>query len=240
MVQAFEPIFEGRSGWWRIYPDLPGHGQTPGADWIANDDDKLQVALELIDTLAPGQRFLVIGASYGGYLALGAVYRRAADLDGVALLVANPLREGRTVGRHQVFERDDEAVASLAGDERSVLMMATIHSAAAIADFRANIKPAVLAADHDFLERVTPLPFDVTALPEPFPRPALVVNARQDAATGYSDMLALVESFPRGTFAVLDRAGHPLPREQPVLFKALVNEWLDRVEAEPRSGEPAS
>ena len=37
-------------------------------------------------------------------------------------------------------------------------------------------------------------------------------------------------SFPRGTFAVLDRAGHLLDFEQPVLQKALINEWLDRVE----------
>ena len=232
MVHAFEPVFEGRAGWRRIYPDLPGHGLTPRADWIMTEEDKLRVALELLDTLAPGQRFLVIGASYGGYLALGAVYRRAADIDGIALLVTNPLRDDRTVGKHQVFERDDVAVASLADDERSVLAMATIHSAAAIEEFRTNIKPAILAADHDFLERVAPFPFEVSTLPEPFPRPALILNARQDGATGYSDMLTLVESFPRGTFAILDRAGHPLPREQPVLFKALMREWLDRVELE--------
>jgi pimeloyl-ACP methyl ester carboxylesterase len=233
MVSAFEPVFEGRPGWRRIYPDLPGHGLTPRADWITTEDDKLQVALDLLDLLAPGQRFLVIGASYGGYVALGAVHHRAADLDGVALLVTNPLREGRSVGRHQVFERDEEAVATLAEDEQTVLRMATIHSAAAIEDYRTNIKPAMLAADEEFLDRITPFTFDAGVLPEPFPRPALILNARQDAATGYADILTLIESFPRGTFAVLDRAGHPLPREQPVLFKALMTEWLDRVEAEP-------
>lgn len=233
MVRSFEPVFEARPGWRRIYPDLPGHGATPGADWIATEDDKLQVALDLIDAIAPGQRFVVIGASYGGYLALGAVHRRAADLDGVALLVANPLRGGGSVGTHQVFERDDEAVATLGVDEGSFLMMATIQNASAIEDFRTTIKPAVLAADHLFLDRIAPFTFDVKKLPAPFPRPALVLNARQDAATGYADMLELIESFPRGTFAVLDRAGHPLAHEQPVLFRALVNEWLDRVEAEP-------
>ena len=36
--------------------------------------------------------------------------------------------------------------------------------------------------------------------------------------------------FPRATFAVLDRAGHMLGFEQPVLLHALLNEWLDRVE----------
>lgn len=36
--------------------------------------------------------------------------------------------------------------------------------------------------------------------------------------------------MPRATFAVLDRAGHGLPEEQPAVFKALAHDWLDRVE----------
>ena len=39
----------------------------------------------------------------------------------------------------------------------------------------------------------------------------------------------MLEHFPRATFAVLDRAGHALPHEQPGLIRALVTEWLDRV-----------
>jgi hypothetical protein len=43
-------------------------------------------------------------------------------------------------------------------------------------------------------------------------------------------MLKLVDNYPRGTFAVLDRAGHGLEVEQQAVFECLVNEWLDRVE----------
>jgi pimeloyl-ACP methyl ester carboxylesterase len=39
----------------------------------------------------------------------------------------------------------------------------------------------------------------------------------------------LLEHYPRATFAVLDRAGHALPHEQPELLHGLVTEWLDRV-----------
>ncbi len=46
----------------------------------------------------------------------------------------------------------------------------------------------------------------------------------------YHDTYALLDSYPRATFAVLDRAGHMLALEQKSLFRALVNEWLDRVE----------
>ena len=58
----------------------------------------------------------------------------------------------------------------------------------------------------------------------------MILVGRQDAAVGYRDAWEVLEDYPRGTFAVLDRAGHNLQIEQETLFNALVNEWLDRVE----------
>jgi pimeloyl-ACP methyl ester carboxylesterase len=60
MVSAMEPHFERRAGWRRIYPDLPGMGQTPGPDWITNQDQVLDVVLAFIDKVMPGQRFVVV------------------------------------------------------------------------------------------------------------------------------------------------------------------------------------
>ena len=39
-----------------------------------------------------------------------------------------------------------------------------------------------------------------------------------------------MDLFPRATFAALDKAGHLLPLEQERLFRALADEWLQRVE----------
>jgi pimeloyl-ACP methyl ester carboxylesterase len=55
------------------------------------------------------------------------------------------------------------------------------------------------------------------------------VTGRQDSAVGYLGAWELLDHYPRATFAVLDRAGHALPHEQPELLRALVSEWLDRV-----------
>ena len=49
----------------------------------------------------------------------------------------------------------------------------------------------------------------------------------------YSRAWELLEQYPRATFAVLDAAGHALPHEQPELLRALVTEWLDRVQKHP-------
>jgi pimeloyl-ACP methyl ester carboxylesterase len=82
MVSDLEPLFGQRDGWRRIYPDLPGHGMTPGPDWIANRDQELGVVLEFIDTVIPGERFALVGSSAGAYLARGVVHHRSEAIDG--------------------------------------------------------------------------------------------------------------------------------------------------------------
>jgi hypothetical protein len=39
-----------------------------------------------------------------------------------------------------------------------------------------------------------------------------------------------VDHYPRSSLAVIDDAGHALPHEQPELLRALLAEWLTRVE----------
>jgi pimeloyl-ACP methyl ester carboxylesterase len=101
--------------------------------------------------------------------------------------------------------------------------------------FRATVKPGLLSADREFLRRVgerLEFPFDPLALAKPFAGPSLLLAGHQDAEVGYFDLVSLLESFPRATLAVLDRAGHGVAEEQPHLFRALVGEWLARMEAE--------
>jgi pimeloyl-ACP methyl ester carboxylesterase len=74
----YEAYGEGRPGWRRIYPDLPGMGQTPGPEWLTTEDQVLEVLLAFIDTVIPDQRFVMAGLSYGGLLTRGVVHRRAA------------------------------------------------------------------------------------------------------------------------------------------------------------------
>ena len=92
------------------------------------------------------------------------------------------------------------------------------------------------AADAKHLEPIRRDPsrygfsFDADTLAEPFAAPTLIVTGRQDTIVGYRDAWRIVENYPRATFAVLDRADHGLPIDQDALFRALVNDWLDRVE----------
>src|SRR5690349_7569427 len=87
MARFMEPLFTQREGWLRIYPDLPGTGRTPSADRLATHEAMLQAMLTFIDKVIPGQRFVLAGLSYGGYLARGVVYHRTASIDGLMLSV---------------------------------------------------------------------------------------------------------------------------------------------------------
>lgn len=237
-VSALEPIFKHREGWKRIYPDLPGRGRTPGKDWITNQDKILDVVLDFIDHVIPGQRFVVAGTSAGAYLARGIVYRRSALVDGlllgVPLIVTDDAK--RTVPPHVTLVEDAALVSELQPDEVEALRFAVVQSREFIDSMRATVLPAIQMADMEFLTKIRQNPenygfsFDVDALPEPFVAPTLIVTGRQDSSVGYRDAWTILENYPRATFAVLDRAGHALHIEQEDLFNALVNDWLDRVE----------
>jgi len=229
-----EPIFTSRGGWRRLYPNLPGMGQTPGADWINGEDEMLELVLAFADAVIPGQRFSVVGVSYGGYLALGVAHRRPADLDGVFLWTPATTLEPEKIRAPapQVLFQDPAVVASVAPDEQMWLQVAVVQTADTLARFRASVKPGLQAADYAFLERFDEhdaFSFDPTAFPEPIPAPTLIIAGHQDAMVGYADATDLLDAFPRGTLAVLDRAGHAVAEEQRVLFRALVDDWLDRV-----------
>jgi pimeloyl-ACP methyl ester carboxylesterase len=240
MTVAFEPIFESRGGWRRIYPDLPGMGRTPAADWITGEDDMLAVVDGFVDAVVPSERVVVAGASYGGYLALGLVHRRPEKLDGLALIAPAYRSDGAAdrLPAHQVFARDEAVVASLTEDERPWLGRSVVQVAETLEFFRAGVMPGLRIADFEFLDRLEAGPnlsIDVAGpLPAPFPAPTLILAGRQDSVVGWAGAIPLLESFPRATYAVLDRAGHGVRAEQNVLFQALVGEWLDRVELERR------
>jgi pimeloyl-ACP methyl ester carboxylesterase len=232
-----EPLFAGRSGWRRIYPDLPGMGKTKGADWINHRDQILDLLLGFVDAVAPGQRYVAAGHSYGGRLARGLVHRRAAQMDGILLhvpVVATG-KPAENLPTHRVLREDAEFLAALRPDEQDLRDMFVMQSMDALLHIREVVAPAVKEADQAFLQRVRSggpwFSFELESLAEPFPAPALILTGRFDDSCGYQDAYELLDNYPRATFAVLDCAGHGLGVEQPRLFGALVSEWLDRVEA---------
>ena len=146
-----EPLFVQRAGWRRLYPDLPGMGRTPGADWITCQDHMLEVALEFLDTVAPGERFAVAGVSLGGYLARGIVQKRLAQVDGVMLAVpvVGTAEAKRDRPQHQVLAHDPDFVTALEENERWLLEMIVAQSQDVLTELRHSFMPALDVADQE-------------------------------------------------------------------------------------------
>lgn len=234
MMHFHEPILSERSGWRRIYPDLPGMGETLALDGIASQDRMLDVVDAFVNEVAGDEQVLLVGASYGGYLTLGYNHRRGDRLGG--LMLSEPMiktRAHREVPEHTTLVEDPDLIAGLESEEQLWTQVAVIQSHDNLEDFRVAIKPGFALADQEFLGRLAmraEFSFDVTSA-EPMPAPALIIAGRQDSMTGYRDIWEIIELFPHATLAILDRAGHGVASEQRALFRTLTHEFLDRVEA---------
>jgi pimeloyl-ACP methyl ester carboxylesterase len=240
MSGCLEPIFNTlpEDTWKRIYFDLPGMGQTPGADWISGSDGMLDIVIDFIDAVLPGQKFLVAGESYGGYLARGLVAKRPEQVDGLLLIcpVGEPEPAKRSVAELQVFEKDETLLASLSEEDRASLTSINVLQNQRMWDrISADVLPGLKLADFALWDRTIlpkyPFSFPVDRMDRPYDKPALFLIGRQDVYVGYRDQWDFIEAYPHASFIVLDRAGHNLQIEQDVLFDALVKEWLERVRA---------
>lgn len=237
-AQSLEPFFQGRAGWQRIYLDPPGHGHTAAADEITDLDGILQVILDFVDQVLGDQRFLLIGVSLGAYLARGVLFHRGDMIDGIAMIVPVIIGDDarRTVPPFAVLEEDPAVTAELSPEEAEILQIAVVRNREVLGQVRSFIELGSAApGDLGFRDRIRadPLKYalgtDVDAVAEPFSKPALIVTGRQDAVVGYQDAWRILDNFPHATFAVLDRAGH-LTEEKEDLIRALMHDWLDRVE----------
>ncbi len=235
MSGCMEPVFQKVQGYRRIYIDLPGMGKTKSAPWIANSDIMLDILLAFIDAVIPGERFLLAGESYGGYLARGIVKRAADRVAGVLLLcpAIEPDHAKRLLPEHAALIKDEALFATLSPSEREEFAGNNVVQTQEVWDrFRDEILPGIRLADQPFLDWFRnngyAFTFDVDRLDKPFPNPALFLLGRQDASVGYRDALRIMENYPRAAYAILDRAGHNLQIEQPELFCALTLEWLER------------
>ena len=237
MSGCMEPVFASRTGWKRFYPDLPGMGQSTGADWIKTTDDMLQVVLEFIDSMIPGQNFIIAGESYGGYLAQGVIKDRPDMVDGVLLICPMTVADyrRRKAPLHTTVVKNDSLLQTItSGEARGFESFSVVQTQQTLERYLSEVHPAFDAADYDFLARLHEggrgFSSDLYEQFIPFEKPSLIILGRQDSIVGYKDAWDIYDLYPRGSFVVLDRAGHNLQIEQADLFTVLVKEWLGRVE----------
>jgi pimeloyl-ACP methyl ester carboxylesterase len=213
------------AGYRRIYPDLPGMGRTT-AEGLNGNADVVRRLCDVLDHLAAGP-VLLLGHSYGAYLARGVAARRPDAVRGLALLCPAAERS-RNVPEHQVVRQDADAHDELEPDQRAGFdEYFVVRTRATARRYRDHVLPGTTTVDQAALERIFSA-WEVDVGSATFAAPTLIVAGRRDSFVGYADAVDLIEQYPGATVAVVDGAGHALVHERPDLLAALLADWLAR------------
>ncbi len=220
---CFEPVFSDRAGYRRIYPDLPGMGRTAATAGMESADDVLDALVDFAAVITGGAPHLVVGHSAGAYYAQAMAARAPTQVAGLAL-VCPLLPDVRDVPQHRLVEGQGDI-----GDEefRSYFVIQTEEM---LERYERHVAPAAALVDETALERIGERWELTPGDGPPYAGPTLVVAGRLDSTVGYAAAAGLVDHYPHASVAVVDDAGHALPHEQPEVLRALVGEWLARVE----------
>jgi pimeloyl-ACP methyl ester carboxylesterase len=228
---AFAPALAGSAGVRQVYLDLPGHGDAPG-DRAADSQTILDAVCDWLERQMD-RPALLAGASYGAYLAAG-IARRRPELVGGLLLVCAGVR----VGAQDRDLPDQEPPAAEPGWLDAAPAELHGHLERALGRRTSTVVEAVLHAlaaggpgDEAYQDALTNGPGYALADQDAevlFDRPVTIVAGRHDRVVGYTDQFRALRAYPRGTYSVLEAAGHYLPFEQPELLRTLTQDWLRR------------
>ncbi|MET0736327.1 MAG: alpha/beta fold hydrolase [Microbacterium sp.] len=226
VLPVFGPILADR-GLRGVYPDLPGMGESSDST-AATSDEVLDELDALIATELRDESFVVIGHSFGAYLARGVAARHPEQVRGLALL--SPYVDDFEPAPERVVEDDgglDEVDEAVRGDFLGYFVVRTADTRDRFDRF---VRPALGRYDGEVVDRVmnaSALTPDPDAAP--FAGPVVILLGRDDGFIGWRAQLRLGELHPRATVVLADGAGHALLHERPAFVRAAIDDWLDRV-----------
>lgn len=230
-----EPIFENMKDFKRIYVDIPAHGLSNIEASLQSTDDILSNILEFIDELFPYEGFLLVGHSYGGYLAQGIMHHRLDRVKGICLIASALHVKDRTLPEKVVFEKDYQLLDELEHDIRTAFeTLMVIQNKQKFEVFIEEIQPGRLLANRDFLNSnwrekgyyLKEKPFSKLSR---ISQPALIIAGKQDAICGYKDYLFFLDLFTNSSLAVLEGAGHLIPIDKRETVQLLIKDWLEQI-----------
>jgi pimeloyl-ACP methyl ester carboxylesterase len=213
------------TGYQRVYPDLPAMGRSR-SDGLTCNDDVVRLLGAFIDHLAEGPA-LLLGHSYGAYLARGVAAQRPDVVLGLALFC--PVAEqSRNVPAHDVVHHDPAAYDELEPEQRAGFdEYFVVRTPATARRYRDHVVPGTRLVDEAALGRIF-AGWTIDVGSTIFPAPTLIAAGRRDSVVGYTDAAELLPRYPRATLAIIENAGHALMHERPELLVPFVGDWLDR------------
>ncbi|SCJ47189.1 acetoin dehydrogenase E2 subunit dihydrolipoyllysine-residue acetyltransferase [Anaerotruncus sp. 2789STDY5834896] len=244
MRESIEPVFNLLSHHRRIYPDLPGMGDTPRCERIKNTDDMLDFIIAFIDqVIGSDTPFFVIGHSYGGYLVRGLISKlRDRVLGGVLICpVSNPVHENRLLPKFTTGFTNYQFLESIPQQHREGFTKTmVIQNQYTFNRYLDEIVPAEEAYDADYLADILHRGYGYAVTPEErfgfCDTPTLFLLGKQDNVVGFAETLSLLSYYRKHSVLLLENAGHNLDIEHPNIFCEMVKSWLWELEVPQQNG----
>lgn len=242
LLLGLDPVLAARGTWRRIYLDLPGMGRSVAGPQIRSSDAVAEAVVDFVRENLGGQRFAVLGNSFGGMLARHLVAEFGHRVMGLGLLcpVVVAEKSRRTLPPRRILHADPHLLASLGpADATDYAELAVIQSRGNWERFRDCALPGLRAFDRRAVGRIAgnyPLAVEPEDRVSSFGGPVVLIAGRQDHVVGFEDQLALAGHYGNCTVSVLEEAGHNAHLDQPGQTGALLDGWLADMEDIRRPG----
>jgi pimeloyl-ACP methyl ester carboxylesterase len=191
MKGSYEPIFRKLDGFKRIYIDLPAMGESVEKEGLKGSEDILDCLIDFADKVIGNEKFIVIGQSYGGYLAQGIVSSIPEKTLGLGLLC--PLvvadSERRELPEHKLIIDDRKDINYEDEVEfEEYLEFAVVVNQATYNRYRDDVLVGLNKATGEILEVIREENYELS--PEPYEiincydKSSLILVSKQDSTVG--------------------------------------------------------
>ncbi|MGE4353847.1 MAG: alpha/beta fold hydrolase [Oscillospiraceae bacterium] len=233
MIHAIEESSISLNGFKRIYIDMPGMGQSPAHNLENNSDTILELLTKLIEKLVANRPFIIMGYSYGGYIARGIAKKFMNQVIGEVLIcpVVVPQLSKRRVASivHQDIDREFlDSLPPLKQEEllnrMVVINKRTYHRS------ETDFLRATALANSGFLQALFSGKYASDYIEQDHRihnHKALFLLGYQDTSVGYQDALDILAYYPHANVNILTDASHSFFLEHPSQFEALIGAWLN-------------
>lgn len=217
----------------RIYIDLPGMGESKASDNIKSSNDVLDLIISFIDRVLGGEKFIVVGESYGGYLTRAIYYRLPEQVLGMGMIcpVIIADKSKRKLPEHSVVSSDNTFLNTLEeGDAQNFSEYNVVLNEYTYNRYQEEVMLGINKANRRVLSRIEAnysLTEDIDNHSTKVEIPVLLLTGRQDHIVGYSDAYSIIDKYNRVTYLVLDGAGHNLQIEQVDVFNTVMSNWFN-------------
>ena len=237
LEDALEPAFAiAERPYRRIYVDIPAMGVSePGK--VKNGDGIIDVLMHFMKDRIGDAKFYVGGNSFGAAISRAMTAKYPERLLGAMLLVPATSLGARLPIKEGIFKKDEAFLATLSPEDREAFCSMNANlTKEAWERYKKGVLPSVkINENNDFMHRVLKgtFSFDIDRVlqKKPYKEPALILTAKYDIAVGYEAQFSWLSDYPKGTYLVIDGAGHNVHVDQPEAFTYAVAGWLKALNA---------